>query len=266
VQLVTTGRFVGEEHLWLALQSAGAFCHIGWACQSELYGSCAKARAVRKISAVLFDLDGTLLDSAPDLVASLNWVRASEGLPALDVDKLSRFVSRGAVGLLKAGMPQAETEQFESWKAALLTHYSRHSFVHSSLYSGVSELLDFLARSAIPWGIVTNKVGSLTLPILHAAGLNNRVGCVVCGDTLSIHKPDPAPVKLACEILQVPFSETLFAGDDGRDIQAGQAAGTMTAAIHYGYGSYELSEAMVAHSLQVNHPTDLIELVMANNS
>ena len=122
-------------------------------------------------------------------------------------------------------------------------------------------MLDFLARSAIPWGIVTNKFEALTLPILRAAGLADRLSCLVCGDTLSRNKPDPAPVKLACDILQIPVDETVFAGDDIRDLQAGRAAGTITAAVHYGYGSYELSDALVAGSVQVHHPSDFIELV-----
>ena len=190
-----------------------------------------------RIRAVLFDLDGTLLDSAPDLVAALNFVRAAEGLAALSVDNMARHVSRGAVGLLLAGMPEADAEQFQLWKASLLTRYAKNSFNHSVLYSGIPKVLDFLARSDIPWGIVTNKLTALTMPILRAAGLQDSVSCVVCGDTLNRAKPDPAPVELACRILGVPVEATLFAGDDVRDIEAGRAAGTMTAAVKYGYGS-----------------------------
>jgi len=219
-----------------------------------------------RIRAILFDLDGTLLDSAPDLVGALNWVRATEGLPALAVDQMSRHVSRGAAGLLRAGMPQADAEQFETWKARLLARYAEKSFELSGLYPGIPEVLDFLAGANIPWGIVTNKFEALTLPILRAAGLSTRVSCVVCGDTLNLNKPDPAPVKLACEMLGVPVASTLFAGDDVRDLQAGRAAGTMTAAIRYGYGSYELSDALVSGSAQVHCPADVIELVRASNT
>jgi len=219
-----------------------------------------------RIHAILFDLDGTLLDSAPDLIAALNWVRAIEGLPALAVDRMARYVSRGAPGLLQAGMPQADAEQFEKWKSLLLARYAENSFRQSVLYPGVPEVLDFLARSVIPWGIVTNKFESLTWPILRAAGLARRVSCVVCGDTLNRSKPDPAPVALACELLGRPVDATLFAGDDLRDIQAGRAAGTMTAAVHYGYGSHELEDSLTAGSAQVHHPTDIIALVNASNA
>jgi len=219
-----------------------------------------------RIRAVLFDLDGTLLDSAPDLVAALNWVRASEGLPALAVDHMARHVSRGAVGLLLAGMPEADADQFQLWKTALISRYAENCFDHSALYPGIPEVLDFLTHSEIPWGIVTNKLTALTLPILRAAGLQDSVSCVVCGDTLNRAKPDPAPVELACQLLEVPVDETLFAGDDVRDIQAGRAAGTMTAAVQYGYGSYELTAPVTEGSVQIHRPADFIELVLAGNS
>ena len=213
------------------------------------------------IKAVLFDLDGTLLDSAPDLVGSLNWVRETENLSPLPLSDMSQYVSKGAVGLLQAGMPGSDKNTFETWRLRFLEHYAENSFRHSLLYDGVPELLDFLGSEGIPWGVVTNKIESLTLPIIEAANLRDTVSCIVCGDTLKESKPHPAPVLLACELLDVVPGETLFAGDDIRDIQAGNAAGTQTAAIHYGYGSNELAANEIRTSLQVHHPSDLVELV-----
>ena len=213
------------------------------------------------IRAVLFDLDGTLLDSAPDLVAALNHVRESETLPPLGVAEMSSYVSHGAVGLLNAGLPAADNATFESRRARFLDHYAENLYRESSLYEGVSELIDFLNISGIPWGIVTNKTEALTLPILEAAHLKTTISCVVCGDTLRRSKPDPAPVSLACSILNVPPENTLVVGDDSRDLAAGKAAGTQTAAVHYGYGSSELDEQLVAGSFQIHHPSDLITLV-----
>ena len=213
------------------------------------------------IRAMLFDLDGTLLDSAPDLVGSLNQVRRLENLPPLDVAEMSRFASHGAVGLLKAGMPAADDATFESWRQEFLRHYAQNSFRDSSLYDGVEEMLEFLQISGIPWGIVTNKIEALTLPIIDAAKLHRSVNCVVCGDTLSKSKPDPAPVSLACGILEVLPQNTLFVGDDIRDLEAGNGAGTQLAAVHYGYGSYEFNDELVRGSYQIHHPADLIELV-----
>jgi 2-phosphoglycolate phosphatase len=213
------------------------------------------------IRAVLFDLDGTLLDSAPDLVAALNRVRESEGLQPLDVVEMSTHVSHGAVGLLTAGMPAAENAIFESWRIHFLEKYAENLFRESSLYDGVPELLDFLGVSGIPWGIVTNKSEALTWPIIEAAFVKDAVSCVVCGDTLKESKPDPAPVRLACELLNVAPENTLFVGDDTRDLAAGRAAGTQTASIHYGYGSADLDEQLVAGSFQIYHPGELIAVV-----
>ena len=219
---------------------------------------------MKQIKAVLFDLDGTLLDSAPDLVGSLNHVRETESLPPLAVSEMACFVSKGAVGLLKAGMPEAAVGVFESWRLRLIEHYADNSFRHSRLYDGVPELLEVLKQQGIPWGVVTNKIESLTLPVIEAANLKESISCVVCGDTLPESKPHPAPVSLACGILGVAPENTLFVGDDIRDVQAGQAAGTQTAAIHYGYGSDELVGELVDASLQVYHPVDLLEWVVSD--
>jgi phosphoglycolate phosphatase len=216
---------------------------------------------VSRIQAMLFDLDGTLLDSAPDLVASLNWVRQSEDLAPLPVDEMACFASKGAVGLLKGGMPETNEETFETWRLRFLDHYAENSYLHSSLYDGVPELIDSLQEEGIPWGIVTNKIESLTFPIVEAANLAATTSCVVCGDTLSESKPHPAPILLACGILEVTPAHTVFVGDDLRDIQAGNAAGTQTAAVRYGYGSHELEGTLVEQSYQIHHPADLIYLI-----
>ncbi len=216
---------------------------------------------MKPIRAVLFDLDGTLLDTAPDLVASLNWVRNTENLDPLPVSTMSRFASKGAVGLLMAGMPETDEESFESWRLRFLEYYAENLYRESSLYEGIPELLEFLDEEGIPWGVVTNKIESLTLPIIEAANLEAAISCVVCGDTLEERKPHPAPVTLACQMLGADPAETVFAGDDIRDIQAGLAAGTQTAAIHYGYGSDELTGDDIRHSLPVHHPSDLLARV-----
>lgn len=218
-----------------------------------------------RIAALLFDLDGTLLDSAPDLLESLNWVRCSEGLAPLELGRMSRFASRGAAGLLEAGMPAASQEQLAVWKEKFLTHYADNSYVHSTLYPEVTELIEYLSVVKIPWGIVTNKVQALTLPILRSAGLLQPAACVVCGDTLSRSKPDPAPVLLACRIIGVEPPAALLAGDDARDLQAGYAAGTMTAAVHYGYGSHELHDEKFSRSLRVFAAGEFIHLVRVHN-
>jgi phosphoglycolate phosphatase len=213
------------------------------------------------VRGVLFDLDGTLLDSAPDLVGSLNHVRQTEGLDALPVPDMSPHASKGALGLLNAGMPAADEQTLERWRLRFLEHYSQNSFRESSLYEGVAETLEYLARSAIPWGIVTNKVESLTLPLVDRIGWRQSVGCVVCGDTLAQSKPHPEPVLLACNILRVDPARVLFVGDDVRDVQAGLAAGTLTAAAQYGYGSHEFAQAEQRAHVDLDTLQDLITLI-----
>lgn len=213
------------------------------------------------IKAMLFDLDGTLLDSAPDLVASLNWVRESEGLPPLAVAEMSKYASKGALGLLLGGMPAANQETVETWRLRFLDHYALNSFRQTSPYDGVEELLQRLTRAQVPWGIVTNKIESLTHPIVAAANWKDQVSCVVCGDTLKQSKPHPAPVLHACELIGVSPAETVFVGDDVRDIQAGRRAGCKTAAVLYGYGSHELEDEWLVGSIRVDHPLDLVGLI-----
>jgi len=217
------------------------------------------------IRAVLFDLDGTLLDSAPDLVGSLNSVRSGESLPPLAVAEMRTHVSKGAIGLLKAGMPETNDATFESWRRSLLAHYALNSYRHSVLFDGVAELLHFLDDHGIPWGVVTNKPEALTQPIIEAAQLSDSISCVVCGDTLIEKKPHPAPVNLACCMLDVAPGEALLVGDDVRDIEAGKAAGTRTAAVFYGYGSHEFSNDLVADSFHLHSPRDLIEILVRHN-
>lgn len=216
---------------------------------------------MRTVRAILFDLDGTLLDSAPDLVAALNWLRAGEGLEPLKTEAVSRFVSRGAVGILKAGMPATTDSQFAEWKALFLKRYAEVGYRDSQLYPGIRDVLDSLHRKQIPWGIVTNKITALTLPILESAGLFEQAAAIVCGDTLPQSKPDPAPVLLACNQLSIDARDTLFAGDDVRDIIAGNSAGTMTAAVMYGYGAFEFATADLKFSTTVEQPADFIELL-----
>ena len=209
-----------------------------------------------KLSAVLFDLDGTLLDSAPDLIAALNWLRFTEGLPPLDIADMSRHVSHGAAGMLSAGMPATTADKFTEWKALFLERYASTGYRESRLYLGIPEVLDELERLDIPWGVVTNKMESLTFPILQSAGLAGRAACVVCGDTLSRNKPDPAPVLYACEQLGVNPANSVFAGDDIRDLQAGKSAGTKTAAVLYGYGSHEFNVENLLGSVVITLPED----------
>lgn len=216
---------------------------------------------MKRFRGMLFDLDGTLLDSAPDLVAALNWLRESEGLAPLETAKMSRHVSRGANGILMAGMPTANDQQFALWKTRFLERYAEIGYRESRLYPGIPQVLEKLKENDMPWGIVTNKLAALTLPILKAAGLYEHIGCVVCGDTLPLSKPDPAPVLHACAQLKIDPEDTLFAGDDVRDVQAGARAGTRTAAVLYGYGSFEFEADHLSDSIVIHRPEEFLQLL-----
>lgn len=194
----------------------------------------------------LFDLDGTLLDSADDLVAALNHVRISEGLAPTAPEPLRHYASRGARGMLTAGIGEARDAAHQAQRVeCFLSYYASHQTVHSRPYPGVLELLDWLDAEAIPWGIVTNKAERLTLPLLRALGWDRRTDCVICGDSTAYAKPHPLPVQTALEQLQVRAEQAWMIGDDIRDIEAGRAAGCRTAAAAWGYLGPETSVEML---------------------
>ena len=188
------------------------------------------------VDAVLFDLDGTLADTAPDLAAALNRVRGDRGLASLPLESLRPYASHGARGLLAAGMgvgPDHST--YEALRAAFLDHYAAALCVESALFAEVAALLDELEARAFRWGIVTNKAERYTTPLLDALGLAPRAGAVVCGDTTAHPKPHPAPLLYAAKRLGIDPGRCVSVGDAERDIRAGTAAGMPTLVARYGY-------------------------------
>ncbi len=209
---------------------------------------------VQMIKAVLFDLDGTLLDTARDLVAALNYVRSLEGLPELDTRALAFAVSQGAGGLIEAGMP-ASPEVFESRKQQLLAHYADNLYQHTIPFAGIEAMLAELEMLSLPWGVVTNKPHRFSEPVMSAAGFSQRVACLISGDTLARAKPWPDQLYAACEQLQLTPAETIYIGDDQRDTQAATAAGMAGYHVVWGYGE----PARGAELLQT--PADIIGLI-----
>lgn len=187
------------------------------------------------VNAVLFDLDGTLADTAPDLLAALDGIRARLGLEPLDHEALRHLVALGAAGLLDAGLPELSAEHRESVRDEFLESYRARCWHHSRPFPGIQELLDNLDARAIPWGVVTNKLESLARPVLEQAGWLTRAVCLVAGDTASAPKPSPKPVLAACAAMGVSPGHVLLVGDDRRDVDAGRAAGTTTAVALWGY-------------------------------
>ena len=195
-----------------------------------------KAARPLPVRAVLFDLDGTLIDSAPDLGAAVNRMRVARGLPALAEGVLRPHASHGARGLVGAGFGVApDHPDFLPLREEFLAGYAAALCERTVLFPGVAELLDVLERTGLPWGIVTNKATRLTLPLLDALALRLRPGCIVCGDTTARAKPHPEPLLAAAELLGVPAVDCLYVGDAERDVEAGNAAGMITLVARYGY-------------------------------
>ncbi|MCK5640422.1 MAG: HAD-IA family hydrolase [Gammaproteobacteria bacterium] len=213
------------------------------------------------IKAVLFDLDGTLLDSAPDLIATLNHLRAGLGREAIPVDDLRHFASRGAIGLIKAGMPPCDDETLATWRESFLSHYKENSFVHSRPFDGVESLLSELSNRDIPWCIVTNKMEYLSFPILEKTGWLSSASAVICGDTVTNTKPHPEPVLAACRTIGVDPADALMVGDDLRDMEAGKRAGSRIAFALYGYGDSESQSDIIGNTPMIHTPEEVLGLL-----
>ena len=209
--------------------------------------------------AVLFDLDGTLADTAPDLGGALNRQRERRGLPPLQIDRVRPHASAGARGLLAVGFGLAPGDpEFESMREEFLSLYRERLCEETRLFTGMPELLDELERRGIPWGIVTNKPERFTFPLLDALDLAARAGCVVSGDTCAHPKPHPAPLLAASQRLAVVPGGCVYVGDDERDTQASRAAGMRSIVACYGYlGSGRPWQEWGAHA-GIERPEELI--------
>jgi N-acetyl-D-muramate 6-phosphate phosphatase len=189
-----------------------------------------------KINTVLFDLDGTLIDTAPDMVDALNRMLERHGKPRLPYAHVRNTVSRGSLALVKLGFGDALPEQeLKNLQHEYLAVYAEGLCVASRPFEGMMELLDELEAAGIRWGVVTNKPGWLTEPLLRQLGLHGRAACIVSGDTLPVRKPDPAPLRHAAKLAQREPGQCVYIGDDRRDVDAGRAAGMRTVVARYGY-------------------------------
>lgn len=186
-------------------------------------------------SAMLFDLDGTLADTAPDMVAALNRLCAECGAASIAYEEARPHVSHGSRALVELGFPDADTEQTEELIARFLDTYAEQVCGDTVLYEGIHDVLAEIERSGLLWGIVTNKPERFTTPLVAALNLSDRAACVVSGDTVSKSKPHAMPLLHACEIMATPPARCVYIGDAERDIVAGRAAGMHTLAALYGY-------------------------------
>lgn len=188
------------------------------------------------IDTILFDLDGTLVDTAPDMVRALNEVLAAEGRSALALEQLRPHVSNGAAALLQFAFGDAVAgDEGTRLRRSFLDCYAVDIARDSRTFPGIDRMLAEIETAGLRWGVVTNKPGWLTEPLLAELGLARRAACIVSGDTLARSKPDPAPIRHACELAATRPERTVYVGDALRDIEAGRAAGTVTLVALFGY-------------------------------
>lgn len=213
------------------------------------------------VRAVLFDLDGTLADTAPDLGGALNRLRGRAGLPPLPIAELARVASSGARGLLAAGLDRHPGDaDYEALRLAFLDEYAGALTRDSRLFDGVAELLQALGARGLRWGIVTNKAMVYAAPVVQGLGLGDTA-VLVAGDSTPHPKPHPAPLQAACAALGLAPADCLYVGDDERDIQAAHAAGMPGIAAAYGYLGLGTPMAEWGADAAIAQPLDLLPLL-----
>ncbi len=212
------------------------------------------------IKTVLFDLDGTLADTAPDLADALNTILRANKRPALPFETIRPVVSHGGMALIKLGFGlEPEQPEFEPLRQQLLEVYANNIANHTRLFPGMDELLEAIETHGMNWGVVTNKPAWLTRPLMQALELEQRAACIVSGDTLAERKPHPAPLLHACQLSGCLNSECAYVGDAERDIVAGHHAGMTTIVALFGYiGREDKPETWGADAL-LESPRQIME-------
>ena len=215
-----------------------------------------------KLKALLLDLDGTLVDTAPDMVGTLNRLLRNHGQALADESAASKLVSNGARALIEFGFskPLGEAHTLDLI-AQFLSDYAEHVADQSELYTGMAEVLDLCAENNIVWGVITNKPLELSRALLEGLGILNSCSILLGGDSLPVKKPDPAPMLHSCMVLNLAPSECLYVGDHERDILAGKNAGMDTAAALWGYINEDQNPTDWGASYMVNEPSGLMQLV-----
>lgn len=214
------------------------------------------------MNAVLFDLDGTLVDTAPDLAYALNETLKHFGREPMPYEKIRDVVSHGGTALIKLGFDiEPEAEHFETYRQFLLDIYKKNLCRESRLFEGMTELLTYLEAQLMPWGIVTNKPSWLTDPLMQTMGLDKRAVSIVSGDTCERNKPHPDPIIYACRQAGVEPAKCFYIGDAARDIEAGKAAGCKTVTALFGYIHDNDQPEQWQADYDITHPADMIEIL-----
>ncbi len=212
--------------------------------------------------AVLFDLDGTLIDTAPDFIWVLNRLLEEEGKTALDDKTIRNQVSNGARALVTLGFNLIEGEPgFEPLRDRLLELYLANLSVRSGLFDGMESVLNELDSRSIPWGIVTNKPSTYAIPLVRDLNLAERCASLVCPDHVTNRKPHAEPIVKACEEIGIDPKNTLYVGDHIRDIECGSNAGSTTVGALYGYIETGIDPQSWSADHYIKHPSELHSLI-----
>lgn len=212
------------------------------------------------IKTVLFDLDGTLIDTAPDMAAALDQLCREEDQLLLPFNKVRPVVSDGSIALVKLAFgDELENERLEHLKNRYLEIYAQKVAVYSTLFDGMQNVLDHLKQQGMNWGVVTNKPGWLTLPLMEALGLAEHAACIVSGDSTENRKPHPEPMHYACELAGSHVDECMYIGDAHRDIEAGNNAGMKTLIAMYGYIKEQEDTTTWKADHSIDKPEDILK-------
>ncbi|MET4578895.1 HAD family hydrolase [Ottowia thiooxydans] len=214
------------------------------------------------VRCVLFDLDGTLIDSAPDLGLAADEMRIARGMPSLPLDLYRCVAGSGARGMLSVafGLTPAD-EAYGAMREEFLNNYERRMTRNTSIFDGVPELLGTLSTRQVTWGVVTNKGERFTYPLTATMPLFTGAATIVCGDTTPHAKPHPEPILEAMRRTGFEAKECIYVGDDARDIVAGKAAGVRTVAAHYGYLGADADVTLWKADAIITHPEELLSLL-----
>lgn len=214
----------------------------------------------RAITHILLDLDGTLADTAQDLVFTLNQLLQTEGRRPLPFERVRPIVSNGASALIEFGFgADLPADKFSQLTRAFLDIYQNHLTHKTVLFPGMAELLETIEARGERWGVVTNKPSWLTDPLMEELGLAQRAACVVSGDTVEHKKPHPQPLLHACDLMGVTAAECLYVGDARRDMEAGQRAGMKTIAALFGYITDDDNPASWNADGMIEHPEEILQ-------
>ncbi len=220
---------------------------------------------MKPLRTVLFDLDGTLLDTAGDMTYALNRLREKHQLPELALKDVRSTVSLGARGLISLGMNIDESHQhFSKHIEDFLELYAEHATLTTQLFEGMDSVLKFLEQQDIPWGVVTNKPSRFTFDILKFLELECRAACIVCGDTLAKRKPDPDTILHACSLMQREPSDCVYIGDSLVDVSAAKSSGMPCLIALYGYIPTTEDPFAWRANGYVREATDIIDWLKAN--